>query len=214
VFSAGIDGRLVHYRSIKDSETGLSSWVIAGSSHFHTHDVRAICISGLFCPPVSNAHKGQVIAVDPSHPKGGPVCTPLDRHNLQRCVVSGGVDTQLCIYTYARVGESKMGANPPAATPVHRLPPWPHSRSVRFSGVVKAKNASEMRMLCWQHNEAVLWRWPITSSGAVQEPRYALKIHTWAGENVRCAGVHLFMYVHVCMYVCIYIVCVCVYIYI
>jgi hypothetical protein len=200
VFSAGIDSRVVQYRRIRDKETGLHSWVITSSSRFHTHDVRAVCVAGLFCAPASAGNGGGkpgfVLPTDPTHPQSrAALKASIDRTKMKRCLVGGGVDTQLCVFTFDRAGDKVPGGGsgdsaPQGLTPAHRLPPWPHSRSVRLSGIVKgSEGESEIRMVCWQGTEVDVWRWPVTASGQVKEPRYAVKINAWTEENLRCAGI-------------------------
>eukprot|EP00960_Hanusia_phi_P066538 766420-Hanusia_phi.AAC.1 len=184
VFSAGIDGRVVHYRRVieaaeaNETAPAVFSWVVAGASRFHTHDIRCLCLAGTFFAPSSKDINGKYVpTADPSHPHAREAAK-LDYSRLHRCIVSGGVDTQMCLYTYEHFDHNKSvkgaggkGKTANAIMASIRLPPWPAQPCVAVSGRVTVKEGEngrngssqekhqEVRMLSWQSDGLDMWRW-------------------------------------------------------
>ena len=109
-FSGGVDGRVVHYRRTPGgggggAGAGGEQWVVVASVRLHTHDVRCLCLAGsVLSTGAADSHSAheeetgrQVMRAQP-----GPVDaqTPLNFGSLSPCLVSAGLDTQLCVYTY------------------------------------------------------------------------------------------------------------------
>jgi len=218
-FSGGVDGRVVHYRRVKGTTEAGADWVVAGAARFHTHDIRCLCVAGKFCSvggdqkTIAEFETGKrVLKADPS----GRKSISLNLDGMRHCLVSAGLDTQLCLYTYDLPTTSSA---PQAITASMRLPPWPFESCMSLSAPMKQQgahqqNTCEVRMLACQSEALDLWRWKVTSRGAsaapsphsaasaaaptradadrewVDEPRYALRIETSAeGGRVACASV-------------------------
>lgn len=215
-FSGGVDGRVVHYRRVNgngSSQVG-GQWVVAGSARFHTHDIRCLCLAGQFYSAGADETRAaeietgkRILKADPS----GRKMEALNLQSLQQCIVSAGLDTQLCLYTYDLPYTASTSV-PRAITPSMRLPPWPFQSCISVSGAISVcgamkqqgedAKACEVRMLAWQAHVIDLWRWKVTSRGSlaspspsphssstgtaaerewVDEPRYAVRIETAVG---------------------------------
>lgn len=223
-FSGGVDGRVVHYRRVSSSAASMDvggDWVVAGAARLHTHDIRCLCVAGKFYSAGGDKQKNadfetgkRVLKADPS----GRKAVALNLSGLRHCLVSAGLDTQLCLYTYDLPTST---STPQAITASIRLPPWPFQSCMSLSGPIKqhaeAKThevaTCEVRMLAWQSDALDLWRWKVTSRGEpttqsphsaasaaapradaerewVDEPRYAVRIETsQEGGRVACAQV-------------------------
>lgn len=217
-FSGGVDGRVVHYRRVNTADMAGGQWVVAGAARFHTHDIRCLCVAGDFFAPGGNEKRAaefelgkRVLKPDAS----GRKIEALNMDRMGHCLVSAGLDTQLCLYTYKLSDEDSRA--PQALTPSARLPPWPFQSCISVSGAVKRQadddKACEVRMVAWQADTIDLWRWKLTWRGSmaapsphtcssspaaaaerdrewVDEPRYAVRIQSAAGGGrLACASI-------------------------
>jgi len=230
-FSAGVDGRVVHYRRVTCvSSVSASSpaaqiggqWVQAGAARLHTHDIRCLCLAGQFYSvggtdkKAADFESGKLVLK--AHQSSSRV-EPLNLRRLHHCLVSAGLDTQLCLYTYDLPGESVEGqAVGQALRAATRLPPWPLQSCVHVSAPIAQKvhelKTCEVRMLACHLQWMEVWRWKVTSRGSlpmqgvgpvsadkhrewadkdrewVEEPRYAVRIETASdGGRVACGAV-------------------------
>jgi len=212
VFSAGVDGRVVHYRKVTNGSVdgagssnmaadgaggsgfgfgGMSSaptsWVVAAAARYHTHDVRTLCLAGRF-PAAAPAAATFVPPTDPSHPlnrKAARAARPGHLAKMLPCVVSGGLDTQLCLYTFERPSKpsksratssdttskgaagGSMAGMAGALAQAARLPPWPYQPCVSVSAPrVLPDGDREVRMLAVHSSSLDLWRWRLSPADA------------------------------------------------
>jgi WD40 repeat protein len=218
-FSAGVDGRVVHYRRVSGASGAAQAgaqWVQAGAARLHTHDIRCLCLAGQFYSVGGTDKKAAEYESGKRVLKPDACASRVEALNLERlhhCLVSAGLDTQLCLYTYDLPQGSSGGQG---LRPAMRLPPWPLQSCVSVSAPlvqqVGEEKTSEVRMLAWHSQSMEVWRWKVTSRGRVpphaahlpggqavaadkdrewvEEPRYAVRIETAPdGGRVACAGV-------------------------
>lgn len=232
-FSAGVDGRVVHYRRVS-SVSSVSSvsapsppaqmcgqWVQAGAARLHSHDIRCLCLAGQFYSvggtdqKAADFESGKLVLK--AHQSSSRV-EPLNLRRLHHCLVSAGLDTQLCLYTYDLPEESEVGQATQALRAATRLPPWPLQSCIHVSApitqTVHELKTCEVRMLACHLQSMEVWRWKVTRRGSlpmagggpvsadmhrewadkdrewVEEPRYAVRIQTAPdGGRVACGAV-------------------------
>jgi WD40 repeat protein len=176
-FSAGVDGRVVHYRRVAcvsanspPAQMG-GQWVQAGAARLHSHDIRCLCLAGQFYSvggtdkKAADFESGKLVLK--AHQSSSRV-EPLNLRQLHHCLVSAGLDTQLCLYTYDLPEESVVGQALRAAT---RLPPWPLQSCVHVSAPIAQKvhelKTCEVRMLACHLQSMEVWRWKVTRRGSL-----------------------------------------------
>ena len=173
-FSAGVDGRVVHYRRVSGASGAAQAgaqWVQAGAARLHTHDIRCLCLAGQFYSVGGTDKKAAEYESGKRVLKPDACASRVEALNLERlhhCLVSAGLDTQLCLYTYDLPQGSSGGQG---LRPAMRLPPWPLQSCVSVSAPlvqqVGEEKTSEVRMLAWHSQSMEVWRWKVTSRGRV-----------------------------------------------